>query len=1669
MKKNLLLLYFSILFSSLAQGQMTFDGQLRYGNEWIDYEQSYLEIKTIQDGWYRLTTDQLRAAGLPIDEVSLTALRLERFGEPVPVVRNASEGYIAFYGVQNRGELDRQLYDDPDEDMLNPYYSMYSDTAVYYLSWEKPAMASPDYAEIPNDLNNLPEKEAWYRHTERKVFGEAGHSITYDGQKLLTLSIYDFAEGLGTLPDSLHNITFNPSAAADVGEEARLFIQLFSNRFNNRLNLIFNEKDYLQEDIGENDNFIKRAVDIPVNELQPTSVLTVKDLIRTRNQYGIAFAELTYPRSFDALGQGYFSFTLPAGNRRYFEIDNFDTEGEEVWVYNLGNRTRQKAEAFGSTVRFVTPASTNEAQLLIVNESNGYQSAAAVNAKNWEDVRESQADYLILTHQDLMKPDNGVNRVEEYAAYRRSSQGGGYNVQVMTVDKLYDQFAYGIHNHPQAIQNFSQWAVQHWPNLKYVLLLGHGYSYPLSRRGAQNLAPGDYIPTYGLPGSDNLMLAPRGSIVPSFAIGRVAARDAQEVKSYLDKLKEYDNNLRNTSGLEERLWRKRVLHIAGGSRADDQIDFKRRMVRLGEDIRQNGFGGLLTLVSKQSDEVVQQSTSAQVKEAMNAGVAIKAFLGHGGVTTTDFGLDNPAEFNNKGRYPLIFSLGCKTGDMYDQQTSLSESFSLAANRGGIGYIASAGFAYASTLEVLTREFYRLLGDELYTAGVGDILRSMRQNLEVPQNQLARYSLLEQMSYEGDPAIKLNLYKAPDYVVDPSTVEILPKRMTAAQDSFSVHFDVLNLGFNRSDTFAIQFRRTFPDGSTSIFKDTVLVGIGTTHFAYRFLVGEEEVEGEHRLEIIVDADNAVPEMPSGLAEQNNELVDDSGRKGIAFFVQQNAILPVSPPPFAIVNDEKPSLIASSNTLETRERNYVFELDTTVYFNSSLKKNHELQSRGGVLSWTPDLNWTDGQVYYWRVREKGLGELRWVDRSFIYFRDSLSGWNQSEYFQVATDSLMDLERLEEERKVIFGKGFISAKATAMSHTEELNNDASKFLYENNEGDVRKYWGANYWRSDGAWDSHIFVAVFDPKTGRYWRSKSRGEFGSIPISRDNYHGYAFLITQQSGRENMVRFIQEQIPDGHYVLVITSQKYDSSLKVEDWAADSLAYGTNIFQLLEAQGALQVRQLEKRGSLPYVFAFIKGVRPVEESLAFDITDQVTISFDVPFFRTEGVITSPLIGPARTWSSLSWQPRLPDGQTDEIDLTLLKWNADRSMADTMRYQESGYFDISDIDAAQYPYLQLKYRVKDPVDRSFTPLDHWRVTYERFPDLVLSTGDNFSFYADTLQQGEELKLSASLMAFNAAVQDSIEMLYRIRSSDNQTTEIAQKLGPQEVGSTQAVNFSFDTQDLTGDYELVVEANPQQTIQEDQYANNLGVLPFVVVNDNENPILDVTFDGRHILNGELVSARPLINISLTDENEYLEIQDTASFEIWLEFPDGATKEYYFDDPQIRFYPAEEGKKNRARVEFEPVLELDGEYQLRIRASDATGNVAGNSNYEVTFQVITESQLSNVLPYPNPFTTSCRFVYTLTGDREPADFKIQILTVSGRIVREITQFEFGPMKVGTHQSDFVWDGTDEYGDQLANGVYLYRVIAKDAEGEDLKRFERTEVDGYFKKDFGKIVILR
>jgi hypothetical protein len=82
---------------------------------------------------------------------------------------------------------------------------------------------------------------------------------------------------------------------------------------------------------------------------------------------------------------------------------------------------------------------------------------------------------------------------------------------------------------------------------------------------------------------------------------------------------------------------------------------------------------------------------------------------------------------------------------------------------------------------------------------------------------------------------------------------------------------------------------------------------------------------------------------------------------------------------------------------------------------------------------------------------------------------------------------------------------------------------------------------------------------------------------------------------------------------------------------------------------------------------------------------------------------------------------------------------------------------------------------------------------------------------------------------------------------------------------------------------------------------------------------------------------------------------------------------------------------------------------------------------------------------------------------------MTVSGRVLREVTETEFGPLLTGTHISSFCWDGRDQFGDPLAAGVYLYRVIARHADGSPFPLLPDDRADGMFKHGIGKIVLTR
>jgi hypothetical protein len=266
---------------------------------------------------------------------------------------------------------------------------------------------------------------------------------------------------------------------------------------------------------------------------------------------------------------------------------------------------------------------------------------------------------------------------------------------------------------------------------------------------------------------------------------------------------------------------------------------------------------------------------------------------------------------------------------------------------------------------------------------------------------------------------------------------------------------------------------------------------------------------------------------------------------------------------------------------------------------------------------------------------------------------------------------------------------------------------------------------------------------------------------------------------------------------------------------------------------------------------------------------------------------------------------------------------------------------------------------------------------------------------------------------------------------------------------------------------VEANPNMDQPEQFRFNNIGSLNFFIGSDKINPLLDVTFDAVHILNGDIVSPRPEVTIQLKDENPFLALDDTSSFQLYLRKPSqsSASQVYFNSTPELSFVPASL-PLNKARLEWKPVFPEDGKYDLVVKARDRSNNASGSVQYSISFEVVNKSTITNILNYPNPFSTKTHFVFTLTGAEIPDEFRIQIMTITGKVVKDIRREELGQIRIGRNVTEYTWDGRDEFGDQLANGIYLYRVMTS-IDGQQIERRE-TGADTYFERGFGKMYLM-
>lgn len=1651
-----------------------------YGNEWWRTQTSYWRIPISTDGFYRISGDDLLSWGWTAAEQSPGgAWRLYRNGiEQAIYVSQESDwttaDYLEFWGQQNRGELDQYLFGNPEQQQLNPAYSLVNDTASYYLAWVTDNSSAPKrYADLPNDVSNLPPVATHIWRKSEVVFSDQ-YLKEYLRTNGLTIyhSHYGIAEGYGSrnvnqlLQDGNAPQIINLPLIAPYADGGAPELEVrYGCAMDEHQQQIWAEGVLLHESAFNGWKVEHPRVSLPaeVNWADGLSIES-KGVANTRDEASLSLVRLYYPSQPDAQAQSMMLLGVKASAvPQRIEIVGFAEAAGDPLVYDLSSGQRMEAIRVDGVVRFVWPASSQDASLVLVGQVQGWQSAPSAERRTFEALVPNNTDYVIITDSRLRQ---GADWVGAYADYRRSAAGGGYRVGIADINDLYEQFAYGVNRHPIAIRNFIHWLKQ-TPNssLRYVFMIGKGRDY-INLRRADQLAAADginfFIPAFGYPASDNLLAAGNNYDAPVVALGRLAVVSGEEVHLYLNKVQALESQVNSGQTVVERAWMKNILHLGGGGNAGEQQTIRNNLEQMGRTLEQSGFGAKVNSFYKTSSDPIQTSLSEQIFNRINNGVSIITFFGHSSPGVFDFNIDNPDNYANAGKYPLMLSLGCFSGDMFVDYRSIGERFMMLEDKGTIAFGASKGFGYIHALYNFARNFYGQMGGAYYGQGIGDGLKASYQAFDAFTDMPHR-TLMQQFALNGDPAIRLNPAPGPDYTIDPGSLKFEPSVVSVQSDSFDIVFDLVNLGKHEGDTLLVHLDQSLPNGNLVPLGDwkgaappyarTIRLRLPTQ--------GRASV-GLNTVLVTVDPQNELEELPAPAAELNNSFVRPGGQIGAQLYVVDNNALPVWPPNYALLGQTPITLKASTADALAPERTYVLEVDTQPGFGQPLART-SLTQKGGVLQWTPNINWQDSTVYYWRISPDSLPGspgYTWEERSFTYINGSPLGWSQSHWGQWQ-DNGFDRMRVSEGGEFSFTEQLINVR---------IRNK----LYDNGEPPGLVYNNEGFAGSVRPWDylsEGVAVIVSEPNTASFWRNPpAAGTFnpGDYGIPTGNTRVFAFPTATLANRSNLIAFLDEVVPERYYVFFLTIVKTPSAnIHVEDWALDSTVTGRNLFQLLEENGAASVRTLASLGSVPYVFMYQKGVGPVDEAIAGSITEQVNAEADIPRVFTEGKFSSVVIGPAKNWSSLYWE--MGDVETSDTSKLSLFAGASLSQLDSIRgYDQPGVYDISDINNQGYAYIQLRWYGKDLIARSPSQLDRWSAVYTGLPDAAIDAAGYYFFESDTLQQGQIMKLGVGIRRTSVEPMDSLLVKYIWLNNAVELENRSQRLAPLSTNDTLQFNLSLDTRSVQGSQQLIFEINPDQDQAESYIFNNSFSKDFFVKRDEKAPLLDVTFDGSRILNGDIVSASPLILARLKDENPHLPLNTPDVFDISLLSPDGSTANISVDDPRVQFRPATESSQQVAELSFEPLLSQDGVYKLNIQARDISGNSAGSLRYEIEFRVINEQLLSHVLPYPNPLVDRAFFVYTLTGSEPPADYLIKIMTISGRVVRVLTQADLGPLKIGTHQTDFAWDGRDAFGDQLANGIYLYQVEARSNTGESVKLFQ-SEADTYFKGGLGKMAILR
>jgi hypothetical protein len=228
----------------------------------------------------------------------------------------------------------------------------------------------------------------------------------------------------------------------------------------------------------------------------------------------------------------------------------------------------------------------------------------------------------------------------------------------------------------------------------------------------------------------------------------------------------------------------------------------------------------------------------------------------------------------------------------------------------------------------------------------------------------------------------------------------------------------------------------------------------------------------------------------------------------------------------------------------------------------------------------------------------------------------------------------------------------------------------------------------------------------------------------------------------------------------------------------------------------------------------------------------------------------------------------------------------------------------------------------------------------------------------------------------------------------------------------------------------------------------------IQDDQGPLVEVFMNTEEFISGGVTDPNPTLLVKLSDDHGINVVGNSIGHDLSGVIDQNTQNTYILND----FYEAALNDYTKGTIRY-PLYDIEeGLHQVTVKAWD----VANNSAEGFTEFLVTNGEkaaLDHVLNYPNPFTTSTCFQFEHNMANQMLDVQGQIFTVSGKLAKTITaQVDATGYRV---TDEIKWDGKDDYGDQLAKGVYLYKV--------KVNSLSDPSGQSSGESDFEKLVILK